>query len=195
LRDLPELNAAVTRETYRGEKAATYDEARDREAKWRREHDAVTEFLQGAAGTVLDIPVGTGRFLSLYRELGLEAVGFDVSDEMLSLARQKDAAARLDQGDIFGIPLPNKSVDTAVCVRLLNLITEDEMVMAIKELARVTRDRMILSIRTGDAIGRKTRSWTHRETAFHAAVEAIGMYVRAARMAHKGNYRVILITP
>jgi ubiquinone/menaquinone biosynthesis C-methylase UbiE len=189
------LNAAVTRETYRGEKASSYDFNRDQEAKWRREHDAVTEFLQGAAGTVLDIPVGTGRFLSLYHNLGLEVIGFDVSDEMLAQAREKDASARLDQGDIFGIPLPDKSVDTAVCVRLLNLITEDEMVMAIKELGRVTRDRIILSIRTGDAIGRKTRSWTHRDKVFRDAVEATGMYVRAARMAHKNNYNVVLITP
>lgn len=195
---LPPLNAEVTRKTYRGAKADTYDRDRVRESKWQRENDAVKEFLLSGGGgvgsmTLLDIPVGTGRFLKLYRELGIKAIGMDVSEDMMRQARVKDPEADIRYGDIFDIPLQDNSVEVAVCIRLLNLITEDEMVRAVKELGRVARDAIIVSIRTGSECHRKRRSWTHREGVWQEVVSGIGMHVVAERAAKGRDYRVVLL--
>lgn len=190
---LQPLNAAITRETYKGAKAATYDRDREHEDKWRREHAAVAEFLKGAQGTVLDIPVGTGRFLPLYAMMGLPFLGMDVSDDMMRKARCKVDGADIFHGDIFAIPLANNAVQTAVCIRLLNLMTQNEMKAAMLELGRVASRRIILSIRTGDSVHRQHRSWTHTHAAFDHIVKAIGMRAVAERPAGKAGYRVVML--
>jgi ubiquinone/menaquinone biosynthesis C-methylase UbiE len=184
------LNADITRRTYFGEKASRYDEGRETEEKWQREHAAVRDFL--AQGTVLDIPVGTGRFLSLYREMGLTFKGMDVSEEMMAQAWAKDPAADISFGDIMRIPLPDRSVDIAVCIRLLTLIDTPDMVAAMKELGRVARSRIILSIKTAKEKRMERRSVIHSDKDFRSVVDEIGFRVVDERMARAPEYRVLL---
>ena len=73
------------------------------------EHQAVAGFLSqlDPGSCVLDIPVGTGRFIPLYNNLGLRATGVDASIDMLGEARamadRVGAEMSLDEGDIFAL--------------------------------------------------------------------------------------------
>jgi SAM-dependent methyltransferase len=83
-----------TKTRYRGKKAATYEQVRKKQARWALENEAVERYMAGARGKVLDVPVGTGRFLPLWARLRLRFTGIDSSDEMLEQARTKMQAAR-----------------------------------------------------------------------------------------------------
>jgi ubiquinone/menaquinone biosynthesis C-methylase UbiE len=188
-------SAARARAYYRGTVAAQYDAKRQRQEKWRCENDAVADLLEGAAGRVLDIPVGTGRFLSLYRGVGLAVIGMDANRDMLAQARKKDRRSDLRLGDIFAIDLPDKAVETAVCVRLLNLMGEAEMQMALRELQRVASKRIVLSMRTGVVAKHKpgARGQTQRHAAFLDALD--GWRVDTSRRILKNNYRIYRLVP
>lgn len=137
---------------YEGESAEHYDDLRAHDPKWQREQEAVRRYLHAVAvadSTVLDVPVGTGRFLPLYLELGCSVLGIDASEDMLNEARQVATGDQvLAQGDITHLDLDHSSVDVAVCVRLLNLVDLGMVQSALEELARVTRSHLIIGIRT-----------------------------------------------
>jgi GAF domain-containing protein len=75
---------------YEGDAAEHYDESRKNRTVFNWEEHIVGELLKEApTGTrVLDVPVGTGRFIPTYVRLGLEVVGLDFSRDMLDEAAQ-----------------------------------------------------------------------------------------------------------
>jgi ubiquinone/menaquinone biosynthesis C-methylase UbiE len=161
---------ASTADRYRGAAARDYDATRRHQAKWKREAECLRMALKGASGTVLDIPIGTGRFIPIYRELGFnQVIGMDVSEDMLLEARKR-GGAMLQVGNILDIPMVSGLVDWAVCVRLLNLISEDEMKRAVSEVCRVARAGVVLSIRLGDQPTRRKMSITQTFDAFWSGV-------------------------
>jgi len=171
--EFPSLTLDDTRKHYFGHKAAKYDCEREHSEKWKLEHSAVTDVLAKTEGLILDIPCGTGRYFELYKEAGRDFIGMDVSEEMMVQARAKDPDADVKFGDIMEIPLESDSVNMTVCTRLLNLMTEDEMVQAVQELGRVTKDDMVCSLFTGLDKERHRRHWVHREGVFkHALYDA-----------------------
>lgn len=138
---MAEIGADAIRDRYTGSVAEGYDDARSKKANWAAENAAVEKWLGivGAGARVLDIPVGTGRFLAAYRCQRMSVVGMDVSADMLEQARRKNAGADLRAGHILAIDLPDGSVDVAIAVRILNWLTPGEVRRALAELARVTR--------------------------------------------------------
>jgi ubiquinone/menaquinone biosynthesis C-methylase UbiE len=161
---------ATTADRYRGAAARDYDATRRHQTKWKRESECLRVALKGASGTVLDIPIGTGRFIPIYRQLGFKyVIGMDVSQDMLEEAR-KHGGATVARGNILDIPMASGLVDWAVCVRLLNLISEDEMKRAVGELCRVARVGVVLSIRLGDQPTRRKMSITQTFEAFNSAI-------------------------
>ena len=141
------------KDRYYGDAARTYEQRRVGKAKWKREHAAVDALLADVpeGANVLDVPVGTGRFLELYQEHGLRAVGVDVSTDMLELARQRadelGLEVRLHEASATDLPLPDDSIDTTVCMRLVYSFTMDEVEEVLRELKRVTTRDIILSDR------------------------------------------------
>lgn len=139
---------------YRGATAAHYDQHRVGEPVWAREQAIVSSMLEvfPRPGTLIDVPVGTGRFFELYRARGLRPTGVDVSADMLGQARQKAAQvgllATLEEGDIRQLRFPNGAFDGAVCIRLFNLIRWSDAVQAVEELARVSRHHVIVGVRS-----------------------------------------------
>lgn len=171
-----------TAKKYHGRKAETYDAIREKQGRWRLENEAVERMLAGVTGHVLDCPVGTGRFLPLYKRLKVRQVmGVDASESMLALAADKAAAAprgvlfRL--GDAARLPDPDEWFDVAVCVRFLDLIEEEAMRGVVRELLRVTRDRVILTIRLGDAYVAKVNTATHQRKGFLSLISKQGWRV------------------
>ena len=171
-----------TRRKYRGRKAETYDEVRVRQTRWVFENREVERMLRELAPvSVLDCPVGTGRFLDLYHSIGATVVGIDVSDEMLSLARKK-MGKRISKnalltGDAANIDASDRLFDAAVCVRFLDLIDQDAMRAVMRELTRVARRAIILTIRLGEAYHNKSNTATHDRRRWFALVNRLGWSV------------------
>jgi arsenite methyltransferase len=104
---------------------------------------AVAELREGE--TVLDLGSGGGIDVLLSaRRVGPtgRAIGLDMTDEMLELARRNAAEAGVDNveflaGTIEDVPLPDHSVDVVISNCVINLSTDKPRVFA--ELARVLR--------------------------------------------------------
>src|SRR3990170_2451843 len=86
--------------TYTGEMAETYDSKRTLSKKWQLEQDVVHRILESMPHgiTLIDVPVGTGRFVELYHKLGIAASGVDISKDMIARAGEKAGAldAKID---------------------------------------------------------------------------------------------------
>lgn len=139
-------------DNYYGNIANSYEQERSKGLKWQREHETLHAALKASAATsVLDVPVGTGRFVSLYDSHGMAAIGMDISPDMLAQAREKalesGVAIDLCIGDVRAIALPDDSVDLVVCIRLLNWLPTCALPSVISELQRVSRNGVILSAR------------------------------------------------
>jgi arsenite methyltransferase len=95
--------------------------------------------------TVLDLGSGAGAdVLISARRVGAvgRAIGLDMTDEMLALARANAAAAGVEnvefvQGYLEEIPLPDASVDVVISNCVINLAADKRVVLA--EAARVLR--------------------------------------------------------
>lgn len=173
-----------TRRKYHGRKAATYEAVRVRQRRWHLENEAVAKLLRGFICTsVLDVPVGTGRFLKLYDDLQMRTVhGVDASEEMLALAQKKPVARllerqgrlTLEQGDATSLRWSDGTVDVVVCVRLLDLLDEQSMTWVVREICRVARRAVILTIRLGDEYVPKSNTATHDRARFNRVVRGLG---------------------
>jgi arsenite methyltransferase len=94
---------------------------------------------------VLDLGSGAGAdVLISARRVGAtgKAIGVDMTDEMLALARANAAAASVEnveflQGYLEDIPLPDDSVDVVISNCVINLAADKRVVLA--EAARVLR--------------------------------------------------------
>ena len=184
---------------YTGSTAAEYEHNRSHGVKWRTESAIVERILESLppGRSVLDIPVGTGRFLPLYDRLGMAATGMDVSSDMLSIAREKNVTAKLRLGNIRQIAANDASYDCVLCVRFLNWVDRQGLHAALRELGRVTRSDVIVSVsvyapglvRTiRGRVSHQLNRWRtplepvttiHPEATFHQYVHAAGLTVKS----------------
>jgi ubiquinone/menaquinone biosynthesis C-methylase UbiE len=143
------------KEKYRGDIARDYEARRRSDLHWKKEDAAAEAMLAMAraegAASVLDLPVGTGRFAPLYGKLGMKLTGVDISEDMLKEARAACDRAGLDDavlkiGDALSIDLPDKSVDVALCVRLMQHLDYGAFETVVGELQRVARTHILLGI-------------------------------------------------
>lgn len=137
---------------YYGNVASGYDVKREQDPKWIIEQKHIEDMLNGLmpGSWVLDIPCGTGRFFSFYAKKGFIIRGVDKSADMLQQAATKvidPQKARLEVGDIRALTLDDKSVDASVACRITRWLSPEECVKALKELQRVTRQRIIFTAR------------------------------------------------
>lgn len=138
---------------YAENSARDYDKKRVGENKWLIEQRIVEGFLaQFPKGQkILDIPVGTGRFIPLYKKYDFQGTGIDVSKDMLDESQKKITTENLrmvlTKGSIFDIDFPEGYFDIVLCVRFLNWIDYDNLSIAIKEIARVARRNLIVGVR------------------------------------------------
>jgi ubiquinone/menaquinone biosynthesis C-methylase UbiE len=147
--------------------AASYDQrwrGRRGQARDRRKQAALARALAHfpEARSLLDVPCGTGRFRGFLTARGLDYVGGDASPEMLREARHKSHDARLVACDLTRLPFDDRSVDVALCIRLMHLVRDGELRAAfLRELARVSRLGVIVDYRHD----RSLRVWLGRARA------------------------------
>jgi len=195
------VNAApAIRNRYRKRTAAVYEKRRSWEQKWKNEQAAMNFFLGKIGGerSVLDLPVGTGRFLDLYTIHGFLSIGMDVSPDMLAQARLKDQAADLRIGDALDIALADSSVDVAVCVRFLNWLTLEQMRRVMAELGRVACNFVIVSVRLSERANVKAggKARIHSTAEFAEALRNARLETADVRLLHRarrGNYFMLLL--
>jgi ubiquinone/menaquinone biosynthesis C-methylase UbiE len=93
-----------------------------------------------ATGEVLEIAVGTGRNLEHYPP-DTKLTGIELSEEMLSIARDRAAQVGIDadlhQGDAQSLGFPDQSFDTVIITLGLCTIPDDRA--AVREAHRVLR--------------------------------------------------------
>ena len=143
----------------RAAQAAAYFEANARE--WSRlralhlpEQDIEARILALADDAPMDIFVdlgtGTGRMLEIFADRYQSAVGYDLSHEMLAIARANlDRAcvthAQVRHGDLFSLPLEDRYADVACLHQVLHYLAEPGA--AVTEAARILKKggRLIIS--------------------------------------------------
>jgi ArsR family transcriptional regulator len=90
-------------------------------------------------GRLVDVGTGTGRMIELFGPRASQAIGIDRSSDMLRVARVKLEAAgipsSLRQGDMYALPLADRSADTIVIHQVLHYAHSPAT--AIAEAARV----------------------------------------------------------
>lgn len=134
---------------YGESEAADYEEERKKEPLWWQEQRFLQDYLAGIQHrTILDAPVGTGRFLQHYHGL-THVVGIDISHEMLEQAAEKVREhelknVRLKCGDIFAIQYDDSYFDLTISWRFIHLLPADLLAAALRELARVTAGEVVV---------------------------------------------------
>ncbi len=121
--------------------AATWDSVRSLHVADSEVERAIALLLTDRPlGALLDIGTGTGRMLELFTTKADSAIGIDRSSEMLRLARVKleaagIAGASLRQGDMYALPLGDRSADSIILHQVLHYAQQPGA--AIAEAARV----------------------------------------------------------
>lgn len=178
----------VATKRYRGKGATGYEAKRAGTNKWKLEDEGVRTLLPKNIRTVLDVPVGTGRFWDLYVERGIMATGLDTSEDMLNEAAEKGMIG-LRFGDIRNIPFDDKSFDAVVCIRLMAWFEPDEVQQALREMARVS-NMIIVNIRTNEeeSFCKGGSLWNHYRPDFYRWITDIGFRVdQIFNIGAKGN--------
>lgn len=163
------MNSQKISDKYTGDTASKYDSKRTDSKKWENEQDAVELLLRKVSeknriDTVLDIPVGTGRFLHMYDELGLDVVGMDLSEDMLSISEKKSPQNSdfvFTKGNILKPDSIEVEPDIVVCIRLLNWFSFSEVSTVLENLQSLDIEYAIVGIRTqpDEKVSFKKRLW------------------------------------
>jgi ubiquinone/menaquinone biosynthesis C-methylase UbiE len=94
---------------------------------------------------LLDVGCGEGVVLRhLDRHLhGVSVIGLDVDGTGLRVAQSQNTVS-LVQGSVYDLPFASGSFDLVLCCEVLEHVEQPDVAMA--ELARVSRDRVLLSV-------------------------------------------------
>lgn len=98
---------------------------------------------------VLDAGCGGGAYVEFLSRKGLEVTGIDKYEEFLQVAREQGRQGTYVQGDLTNLPFPDKTFDCTYCFDVLEHIDDQ---LAIQELARVTKKRLIIAVPKEDEI-------------------------------------------
>ncbi len=139
---------------------------------------ALDRALEGAR-TVLDVGGGTGRYAGSLAERGRTLTVVDRSRGMLAVARSK-GDLRLVRADAARLPFPPGAFDAAYFVLLLHLVRDARAVM--REVARVTRDRVVALVEEKDPDLRALYLETRRDLGFPSGRDDGGVEAFVARL-------------
>jgi SAM-dependent methyltransferase len=123
---------ALNRVHYEGE-TAFYDMA-----PLRAPEEALSKRV-ASGSRILDVGCGAGRVTKPARSIGLSAVGLDINQAALRVARASKPEAPLTNGRMDALPFASRSFDQVWCLRFSfnALPTDGERVRTLQELWRV----------------------------------------------------------
>ncbi len=135
-----EERAARARQ-YFAANAAAWDDLRTHHIpETEVEEKIATSIGEREIDLLVDLGTGTGRMLEIFAPRCARAIGFDISPEMLTIARSKLDSAALDhcqvrQGDCANVPLEDGIADIVILHQVLHFL--DDPAQAIGEAARI----------------------------------------------------------
>ena len=140
-------------------------------AKWRAISKALAR--AGDVAEILDLPTGTGRFVTQLLESGLSLAGADISHAMMreaalkargSSRRSSRAGTMLGfvQCDAEALPLRDASFDCVASIRFFMHLTPEVRVRVLREFARVSRRWLIVDYRHRHAPRNVLKRLAHR---------------------------------
>ncbi len=136
---------------YFEENAGDWDTVRGLQIEEAAVEKAMRE-LAGAdkVGLFVDIGTGTGRMLTVFADRFENGIGFDLSREMLAVARSNlekagVANAQVRHGDLFSLPIETATADIVCIHHVLHFLAEPGE--AVREAARLLKPggRLIIS--------------------------------------------------
>lgn len=142
---------------YAGADVARSYDARRLGVLWNYEIEFVRRFIRrlDADASILDIPVGTGRFSALLAPHFRRVQGVDISEEMLAVAARKLKGvenARLAKADAEKLPFADDEFDYCFSIRFFGHTPPEVRNRVFKELARVTRRQLLLTLYVCDPV-------------------------------------------
>ncbi len=203
---------------YTGAMAVKYDRVRAGGARWTREAEVIEPLLRSIprGSSLLDVAAGTGRWLPLYKELGLAPVLIDSSQDMLDQAAAKAKAlgvpARIICDSALS-PVPFPEAPHAVVTNFFNWISLQNVETVLKKIiaARVQRilfmisyfpngAGLVLSFRKNLSLGyrnfRSRMGWKekghyhlHTESEVRQLLDRLGLGIQAERLIVATRYK------
>ncbi|MGC9356678.1 MAG: class I SAM-dependent methyltransferase [Anaerolineae bacterium] len=143
------MDEMASAETLFGTEAATHYESWYETPEGRRADRLEKAALQWLlehfpkARSVLEVGCGTGHFTRWLNELGMSAVGLDLSAPMLGEAQALDSPT-LIRGDALRLPFAADAFDLVVLVTTLEFLERPEE--ALTEALRVARSGLLLGV-------------------------------------------------
>lgn len=193
---------------YESKFAEEYDARRKDRSIFNWEEQIVSDLVKDLAPTtrVLDVPVGTGRFIPIYTALDLDVVGLDVSNDMLDQAAKtydpSSTSVALMEGSATDLPFPDNDFDILISFRFLpGKLTLRQTRRALREYARVTRGNCFVLLKIGDRA--RPPSWqdefsrlgTRPEAELRAILASEGFVVERIERAPIGPKAVFVCRP
>ncbi|TGL59769.1 class I SAM-dependent methyltransferase [Leptospira ognonensis] len=147
---IPDINTF-----YVDDVAKSYESNRVNDRFWKWEHETLSKILQDGKkiNTIVDCPVGTGRFFSIYKTLNAKITGVDISPDMLKESKNKmELLGISDQVKLLSSDLLDYKkeeygeADLFISFRLFHLITPTKIEAMVNKIASVSKDFVILQI-------------------------------------------------
>jgi SAM-dependent methyltransferase len=113
---------------------------------------AFVEFVGMTAGPVADVGCGPGRVAAFLAAHGLDVVGVDVSQAMLTVARHAHPGIRFEEGQLTALPFLDGSLGGAVCWYSIIHTPSEHLDEVCAELERVLNGdgHLLLAFQAGE---------------------------------------------
>ena len=135
---------------YVAEIAAGYDAGRMNRPNWQWEQDQVEAWVKTLTrgSSILDVPIGTGRYVPFYQSRGLQITGLDRSGDMIAEAEKKyPNAFEAQVGEAEHLPYPDAAFDAVLSGRFIQWLPSLDIVdRVLAEFARVARSELLLQL-------------------------------------------------
>lgn len=122
--------------------AAEWDRLRGLQIEEAAVETRMRSLVSGRVGLFVDLGAGSGRMLTIFADAYERGLGFDLSREMLAVARANleragVAHAQVRHGDLFALPLESGAADVVCIHQVLHYLADPAA--AVAEAARLLR--------------------------------------------------------
>jgi len=139
----------------------------------RLEKELIANFLptQIKGKRLLEIGCGTGHWSKFFNQCGFEVTGLDISEGMISVARQKGIPnVSFHKGDGHALPFQDSVFDLTAAITTLEFVRDAAVVL--REMVRCTRKpgRILLGVLNGTStVNQRRQRQSHPQNPYAAA--------------------------